>query len=181
MVDDRCVPVSHRYTINQHTSSHIVVHVTPSYLFAALSISLPESLLRPSFGGSQESTTAAATPTDTENGETAGGANADADTAKVAKRVERFGRIAPMTDNEAAEKMAKRRAKFGLPEPVSGGFHSSVGLCNMGAERFECFFFVCDVCLRLSNTSHDHGCGPMWCCIPLIAYIYIYASHGRIR
>lgn len=47
------------------------------------------------------------------------GATSDGDSAKLAKRVERFGRIAPITENEAAEKMAKRKAKFGLPEKVN--------------------------------------------------------------
>lgn len=42
----------------------------------------------------------------------------DAEAARLAKRVERFGRIAPVTQDEAAEKLAKRRAKFGLPEQV---------------------------------------------------------------
>lgn len=49
------------------------------------------------------------------------GATSDVDSAKLAKRVERFGRIAPITENEAAEKMAKRKAKFGLPEKVIVG------------------------------------------------------------
>lgn len=44
--------------------------------------------------------------------------SAASDADKLAKRVERFGRIAPVTETEMAEKMAKRRAKFGLPEQV---------------------------------------------------------------
>lgn len=44
--------------------------------------------------------------------------SADADASKLARRVERFGRIAPITEEEAAEKMAKRKAKFGLTDQV---------------------------------------------------------------
>lgn len=72
--------------------------------------------------GAQETTEVATTvvPAATEGGGTASdvASAADSDAAKLAKRVERFGRIAPVTEQEAAEKMAKRRAKFGLPEQV---------------------------------------------------------------
>ena len=50
--------------------------------------------------------------------------SADADASKLARRVERFGRIAPVTDEEAAEKLAKRRAKFGLTDEVSPYEHT---------------------------------------------------------
>eukprot|EP00904_Undaria_pinnatifida_P011476 jgi/Undpi1/7459/HiC_scaffold_22.g09932.m1 len=46
--------------------------------------------------------------------------SADADASKLARRVERFGRIAPITEEEAAEKMAKRKAKFGLTDQEAG-------------------------------------------------------------
>lgn len=61
------------------------------------------------------------------------------DAAKLARRVQRFGRIAPITQDEAEEKMAKRRAKFGLSEQVTGehtivrNFYSKRQLiCNVG-------------------------------------------------
>lgn len=44
--------------------------------------------------------------------------SADADASKLARRVERFGRIAPVTEEEAAEKLAKRKAKFGITDQV---------------------------------------------------------------
>lgn len=49
---------------------------------------------------------------------TNGEAASEAEAARLAKRVERFGRIAPMTEDEAAEKIAKRKAKFGLSDEV---------------------------------------------------------------
>lgn len=54
--------------------------------------------------------------------------SAVSDAEKLAKRVERFGRIAPVTETEMAEKMAKRRAKFGLPEQVMYFNYSTVQL-----------------------------------------------------
>lgn len=44
--------------------------------------------------------------------------NDDLSDAKMMKRVERFGRIAPVSKEETEEKMAKRRAKFGPTEQV---------------------------------------------------------------
>lgn len=46
------------------------------------------------------------------------GEDEESDAAKLARRVQRFGRIAPMTEQEAADKLAKRRAKFGLTGQV---------------------------------------------------------------
>lgn len=53
---------------------------------------------------------------------TATDAAAAAEASRLAKRVERFGRIAPVTETEAAAKLAKRREKFGLPEPVGASY-----------------------------------------------------------
>lgn len=57
--------------------------------------------------------------------------DAAAEAMRLAKRVERFGRIAPVTESEVAEKMAMRREKFGLPEPVSAVVRRNT--CRLGA------------------------------------------------